>query len=154
MIAIAAMSNRRVIGRNGAIPWAIPDELRFFRRITTGHRVVMGRKTFTSIGRPLPKRVNIVLTRDPSFRAPFGVLIVHDPAQILSWPPDDKETFIIGGAEIYRLFLPYCQKLVLTEVCGEYDGDTYFPEFATEFQPAETLEEHPSFRATLWIRKS
>ncbi|HEY8990640.1 MAG TPA: dihydrofolate reductase, partial [Luteolibacter sp.] len=104
LIAVVAMTADRVIGRDGTLPWHLPEDLQFFKRTTSGHPIVMGRKTFESIGKPLPKRRNIVLTRDPSWQAP-GVEVIHSPAELLNLPDLGDTVFLIGGAEIYAAFL-------------------------------------------------
>ena len=123
---IAAIAANRVIGDRGALPWRLPDDLARFKRLTMGHPVVMGRATFQSMGKPLPGRRNIVLTRDRS-AAFAGCEIAHtrDDALGLS---GGQETFIIGGAAIYELFLPVADLMYLTLIDAEIPGDTFFPE--------------------------
>lgn len=126
MIAlIAAMGTNRVIGKDGAMPWHLPADLKHFRRITLGHVVVMGRRTYEAIGRPLPDRVNIVLTRNRGFAAP-GCEVIHSPEPLLS---DSRPVYVIGGAELYRLFLPHAAVMHLTRIHAEFAGDTFFPQF-------------------------
>jgi dihydrofolate reductase len=136
MIAIAAMSPDRVIGAQGKIPWHISEDLKFFKRTTLGHVIVMGRKTFESLGKPLPGRENWVLSRRASID---GVRIFRDPAEISS-PGDGREVFVIGGAEIYLSLLPHCSELLITHVEVRVDGDTWFPKFETEFDSGEALQ--------------
>jgi dihydrofolate reductase len=121
---IVAYANGRVIGKDGKIPWSLPNDLRHFKRITSGHTIVMGRKTFESIGRPLPRRRNIVLTSDTSFHPP-GVDVLHDKAAVHSL----GDVFIIGGASVYRQFLALAERLYITEIELEVEGDTFFPEW-------------------------
>ncbi|MES3007902.1 MAG: type 3 dihydrofolate reductase [Pseudomonadota bacterium] len=131
---IWAMSRNRVIGRNNALPWHLSEDLRYFKRVTLGKPIIMGRKTWESIGRPLPGRTNIVITRDQSFQA-AGVRVVHSLDAALSLAEHigviegADEVVVIGGAEIYALALPKAQRLYLTEVHAEVDGDARFPEF-------------------------
>lgn len=125
---IAAMDRRRVIGRDNALPWRLPEDLRYFRRVTTGHPVIMGRRNYESIGRPLPQRVNIVLSRDPAFRAP-GCIVAGSLAAALDAAGDDPEIFVIGGADLYAQALPRADRLYLTLIDAEFDGDVRFPEF-------------------------
>ena len=125
---IAATGPDGVIGRDGDLPWRLPADLAHFKRTTVGHAVLMGRKTFDSIGKPLPKRRNLVLTRSPE-KLPAGVEGVTSIAAALETVAGEEELFVIGGAEVYRLFLDSADRLVLTEVEGEFAGDTFFPEF-------------------------
>ena len=144
LTAIVAMAPGRIIGKNGTLPWHISEELQFFKNTTTGHPVVMGRKTFDSIGKPLPKRENLVLTRDPAWHAD-GVEVIHRPADIRDLPLVSPEIFIIGGAQIYQFFLPQTTDLLVSHIHQEYDGDTVFPPFEHEFPNVETVLEHPDF---------
>lgn len=123
---LVAMSENRVIGRGGQLPWRLSADLRRFKSLTMGHPIVMGRKTFQSIGRPLPGRTTIVVTRQPGFQAP-GARVAHDLEQALEIAASDPETFIVGGAEIYGMTLPRADRLHLTLVHAYVDGDTYFP---------------------------
>ena len=115
------------------LPWRLPDDLKYFKQITSGHAVIMGRKNFESIPekfRPLPDRLNIILTRQTNFQAP-GCKVAHDlkHTQDFAAAHGKEEIFIIGGAEIYQAFLPLASKLYLTEILAEISGDTFFPEF-------------------------
>ncbi|HRP62404.1 MAG TPA: dihydrofolate reductase [Phycisphaerales bacterium] len=130
---IVAMSENRVIGRGGGLPWHLPDDLRHFKRTTKGHVVVMGRRTFDSIGRmPLPGRTNIIITRDRNYEAP-GAQVSHSFAEAVTLAqrcaPPDAEVFVLGGADIFRLALPVAHKLYLTLVHATIEGDVHFPEF-------------------------
>ncbi|MDH3513728.1 MAG: dihydrofolate reductase [Gammaproteobacteria bacterium] len=125
---IAAMAENRVIGVDNALPWRLPADLRHFRRLTTGHHVIMGRRNYESIGKPLPDRTNIVVTRNPAYHAP-GCLVSHSLRQTLQDIQDDPEVFVIGGAEIYRQALGDADRIYLTLVHANIAGDTYFPEF-------------------------
>jgi len=125
---VAAMSSNRVIGRDGDLPWHEPEDLAHFKRTTLGHVVIMGRKTWQALGRPLPKRRNLVVTRDRTFQAK-GAEVFHDVAEaIRSARRDDAEPMIIGGGELYRATLPLATRLELTEVECEVDGDATFPD--------------------------
>lgn len=124
---IAALAENRVIGLNNALPWRLPNDLKRFRRLTTGHAVIMGRKNYESIGKPLPGRVNIVVTRNHDYRAD-GCLIAHSLDEALSLAGEDPEIFVIGGAQIYREALPRAERLYLTQVHAAVTGDTFFPE--------------------------
>lgn len=144
LVGIVAMTGDRVIGRDGTLPWHLPDDLAFFKNTTSGHAMIMGRKTFDSIGRPLPKRQNIVLTRDQTWRHE-GVDVIHDPAELTDLIRMPGDVFIIGGAEIYQAFLPFLDALLITHVHEDYAGDTRFPEYESLFPHAEVVLEHERF---------
>ena len=139
MKAIAAMSQNRVIGRDGKIPWHLPEDFRWFKKITAGHVLVMGRKTFESIGKPLPNRATLVLSRGDF--SPPGARRISDLAELDRLPPDlaGREVFICGGAQIYAQALPRCSDLYLTLVKRVVDGDTFFPPFERQFALAEEI---------------
>ncbi len=124
---IAAMDRNGLIGARNKLPWKIKEDLLHFRETTTGHPVVMGKKTWLSIGEPLDARINVVLTHDRSLRAE-GCIIAHSVDQILS-EFAGQEIFVIGGAKTFKQFLSYASKLYLTRIDGEFEGDTFFPEF-------------------------
>ena len=127
---IVAMASNRVIGNQGEIPWKIPGEQKMFKEITLGHTMIMGRKTYEAIGRALPGRTNIVVTRQANFQAE-GCIVVHDlKSAIESCPPDDSEAFIIGGGQIYKETIATADRIYLTVLPREVSGDTYFPEFS------------------------
>ncbi len=151
LTAIVAMTPDRVIGRDGTLPWQLPEDLAFFKRTTTGHPIVMGRKTYESIGRPLPKRRNIVLTRDKDWSAP-GVEVIHRPEDLDLLPDLPAHVFIIGGSEIYAAFLPRLDDLLVSHVSGAYEGDTWFPEFESAFPHSEVVESHEAFEVKRWSR--
>ncbi len=150
--AIVAISKNNVIGRDNGIPWHLSGDMKFFKNTTIGHHVIMGRKTFYSMGRPLPRRTNIVITRDPFFIA-SGCLIARTIEEALGIAYDNEETeaFIIGGGEIYALSLPYWDKIYLTEVNVEIpDGSVFFPAIdwqnwrllSAESQPADEQNDY------------
>lgn len=140
---IVAMTPGRVIGRDNGLPWHLPDDLRRFKAITLGKPVVMGRRTFESIGRPLPGRRNIVLSRRTDF-APAGVEVVRDLDAAVAAAGDAAEIMVIGGAEIYALALPRATRLYVTEVHGEVAGDVRFPAIdPAAWQEVESVE-HPA----------
>jgi dihydrofolate reductase len=131
---IAAQSENRVIGRNNKLPWYLPEDLKYFKRVTLGKPIIMGRKTFESIGRPLPGRTNIIVTRNTDWtHAGAGVRVVHslqqaiELAESLALVNGFEESLVIGGAEIYALALPMADRLYLTQVHAEVQGDAYFP---------------------------
>lgn len=129
---IIAMDVNGVIGLGGALPWHLPADLNHFKRLTTGHTVVMGRKTFDSIGKPLANRQNVVLTRDRDFRE-AGVIVAYDLADALRGAEGEAKIFVAGGAEIYRQTIAKADKVYQTLVHSEVEGDTRF----TEFDPSE-----------------
>jgi dihydrofolate reductase len=134
------MTLNRVIGANNAMPWHLPADLAFFKATTLGHPVVMGRKTYESIGRPLPGRRNIVVTRDPTFHAP-GCDVVHSVEGALFQAGEDPEIFVIGGEALFCSFLPATQRIYLTQIHAEIPGDTYFPEIdRAQWQEVSRLE--------------
>ena len=146
--AIVAVARNGVIGLHNQIPWYLPADLKFFKRTTIHHHVIMGRKSFLSIGRPLPKRTNIVVTRNPFFVA-SGVLIAHSVEEALSMAhrADETEAFIIGGSQIYAASMPFWHRLYLTEVDAEPEGDTFFPEMDwSEWQLVEETHHEPDER--------
>jgi dihydrofolate reductase len=144
--AIAAMSLNRVIGRGNAIPWHLPEDFKWFKRMTTGHVIIMGRKTFQSIGKPLPNRTTVVLTR--STEPIPGVIKLADFHDLNSNAPAfaRKEIFICGGAQVYNQALPLCSDLFLTLVQRTVEGDTFFPAFEDKFELVETVAETPDFK--------
>ncbi|MEI6344315.1 MAG: dihydrofolate reductase [Verrucomicrobiota bacterium] len=140
--AIVAMAENRVIGNAGAIPWHLPDDFKFFKATTMGHAILMGRKTYESIGKPLPGRENIVLSRTMPDRPGVTVLRSLDE---LKEPTDGRDLFVIGGEEIYRLLLPRVQELYVTKVPQTIEGDTRFPEFETRFDTGTKVLETNDF---------
>jgi dihydrofolate reductase len=139
---VAAMARNRVIGRGNALPWHLPADLRRFKALTTGHAVVMGRKTFDAIGRPLPGRQNIVITRQPSF-SPGGVEVARSLPDALA-RARGEEVFVIGGGEIFEQALPLADRVYLTVVDDEIEGDVWFPELDDEAWRVTHDEPHPA----------
>jgi len=140
---IAAMASNRMIGLDNKLPWHLPAEMAHFRRSTTGKTVIMGRKTFESLGGPLKNRRNVIITRNPDFEVPEGCERVTSIEEALQrYNSNTEEVMIIGGAEIYAQFLPHASKLQLTEVFVELDGDAYFPAVAEEEWHVVHSEEH------------
>ncbi len=125
---IWAMTRTGVIGKNNTLPWRLPADLQQFRRLTTGHHIIMGRKNYEDIGKPLPGRTSIVVTRQEGYAAP-GCVVVHTVEQALKTAGQDTEIFIIGGADIYRQTLSIAQRLYVTEIDADIAGDVYFPDF-------------------------
>lgn len=140
--AIAAMSENRVIGRGNQIPWHLPEDFQWFKQTTTGHTLIMGRKTFESIGRPLPNRTTIILSRTG-----FNFPGVQTATNWLAVNPErfPGDVFICGGAEIYAQALPFCSDLFLTRVKRSVEGDAFFPAFEEQFEPAAQIADNPDF---------
>lgn len=128
---LLAMDKNHVIGYQNDMPWHLPKDLKFFRETTTGHTVIMGRKTYESIGKPLPNRKNIVLTRSET-NFPEGVEVMNDIEAIyeLNAQQPDEEIFIIGGGKIYEQVMPHADRMYITEIDAAFDGDTFFPKFS------------------------
>lgn len=144
------MSLNRVIGNGNKIPWHLPEDFKWFKQMTTGHVIVMGRKTFESIGKPLPNRETMVLSRS-HFQYP-GVKTISDLNQI-DLQNETREVFICGGAQIYGQTLAVCSDLYLTLVKREVEGDAFFPAFEDRFEPAEELRDTPEFKILHYRRK-
>jgi dihydrofolate reductase len=143
--AIVAAARNRVIGKDNQIPWYLSSDLKYFKKVTLGHHVIMGRNSFVSIGRPLPKRTNIIITRDPYFAA-SGCLVARSVEEALSlaYDNDETEAFIIGGGQIYELSMPLLDRIYLTEVDAEPEGDVFFPEFDLDKWMLISSEAHPA----------
>ncbi len=162
MDMIAAISKNNQIGANNVLPWKIPEDLRYFKEMTLGHTLIMGRKTFESIGKVLPNRTHVILTRDHHFN-PEGVLVVHSLEEALKFCKEQeaqgKKVFVAGGGEIYSLFLPYADKLYLTFVDKEIEGDTDFPDYEKDFvlietiQPKEVAPDGTTYCFTIWHKR-
>lgn len=142
------MAANRLIGRAGSLPWHLPEDLKFFKSLTLGHPVIMGRKTHESIGRPLPNRRNIVLSRTASTATastgPAPVEIINSPGELAHLGLTGR-VFVIGGAEIYQLLLPLCASVIVSRVAGDWEGDAYMPSFEADFPVAERLAAFPTF---------
>jgi dihydrofolate reductase len=150
IILIVAMTADRLIGKDGQIPWHEPEDLKFFKQVTTGHAIIMGRKTFDSIGRALPGRRNIVITKNAEWKAPSSVVIdvVHslDAALGLCRERKEQKAFIVGGAQIFALALPLADEMLVTFVDrADLTGDTFFP----EWNPADWIEEESRMSGSL-----
>lgn len=156
---VVAVARNGVIGRDNQLPWKLPKDLAYFKRVTLGHPVVMGRRTWESIGRPLPGRQNIVVTHNAALRAP-GAKVVTSLAEAWGAAGDAGEVSIIGGTSIFRETLPIADRVHLTEVDAVVEGDTFFPEFdrsqwierEVERHPADERHEYP-FRILLLTRR-
>ena len=142
---IVAIANKNIIGGDNKLLWHISEDLKRFKSITTGHTIVMGRKTFESFPKPLPNRHHVVLTRDKNYKVDSDqVTVINDIETVMkTYENSGSEIFIIGGGEIYNLFLPYCNKLYLTKIKEDFEGDTYFPEINyNEWTITESSEEY------------
>jgi len=137
---IAAIGKNNELGKANELLWKLPNDMKHFKETTTGKTVIMGRKTFQSIGRPLPNRRNIVVTRDETF-AIDGIEVAHSLEEALRLVQDEEEAFIIGGGELYNQALPFTQRLYITHVDSAFDADTFFPEITSEWRKV-SQEEH------------
>jgi dihydrofolate reductase len=142
---IVAMAENRVIGARGALPWHLSSDLRRFRALTMGHHIIMGRKTYDSIGRPLPGRRMIVVTRQRNFAAP-EVMFAHSLDAAIALAHSDEEAFVIGGGELYRAALDRVDRIYLTQVHAAIDGDTFFPEIDLSCWRLVEKSEHAAAR--------
>jgi dihydrofolate reductase (trimethoprim resistance protein) len=124
---IVAMDKNRVIGKDNDLPWRLPKEFEYVKKTTMGHTIIMGRKNFESIGRALPGRKNVILTRDKTFSFE-GCIIAHSIRDVFDLCKNDEEVFIFGGEQIYEMFLPYVEKMYITKIDYAFEGDTFFPE--------------------------
>jgi dihydrofolate reductase len=149
MIAVAAMAANRVIGAAGQIPWHLPEDLRWFKELTMGGTLLMGRVTYDSIGRPLPGRETIVMSRREGLEIP-GVQVIRDLSGLRA-AKIQGEIFVVGGTEIYRAALPYCRDLYLTEVLRDVEGDRKMPMFEELFRFSALLRETPELRILHYV---
>lgn len=154
---IVAVSNNHVIGKDNTLPWHLPEDLKRFRALTTGHHIIMGRKTYESLGRLLPDRTTVIVTRNKKFQKE-GAVVVHSLQEAIGVCASDSEAFIIGGAELYQQGLQYAQKLYLTQVETVVEGDAFFPPIDTQVWQEITRESHVSakglaFHYLTYIRK-
>lgn len=141
---MVAMTDERVIGLDNDLPWHIPEDLKVFKKTTSGFPILMGRKTWESIGRPLPNRRNIVITRNKNWQAE-GADVIHTIEDLEKLNITEEQIFIIGGAEIYAVFLPYVDELLVSKVHKNYTGNTKFPEFNSYFSEFEVIEKFDEF---------
>ena len=125
---IVAVANNNVIGKDNKLIWHLPEDLKRFKKLTTGHNIIMGRKTFESLGRVLPNRKHIVFSQNPDFKVnDENVEIVHSMLQIQEYIENEQENFVIGGAMIYNLLMPYVSKMYVTQIEKDFEGDAFFP---------------------------
>jgi dihydrofolate reductase len=137
---IVAADENNTIGKDNDLIWHLPDDLKFFKRMTSGHTIIMGRRTFESVGKPLPKRINIIITRDTSYTQE-GCVVVHSLEDALKEASKtDENPFIVGGEQIYRLGLPIADLVYLTRIHHKFEGDRHFPELGEEWKQVESIE--------------
>lgn len=156
---IAAAGENNELGKDNDLVWHLPDDFKRFKKLTTGHHIIMGRKTFESFPKPLPNRVHLVITRNSSYKKE-GAVVVHSMEEALAHAKEDPQPFIIGGGEIYTLGLNFANKIELTRVHGTFEVDTYFPEIPSEDWELVHEEYHEkderhqfAFTYQTWIRK-
>jgi dihydrofolate reductase len=127
---IFAMGRNREIGLNNQLPWYLPGDLKFFKKVTMGHPIIMGRKTYESIGRPLPGRTNVIVTRQHDFHAE-GCTVMHSAEEVIEAFPNEK-VYVIGGTQLFNSFFPQANELVVTYIDADFEADTYFPEIPAD----------------------
>lgn len=156
---IAAAGENNELGKDNDLVWHLPDDFKRFKKLTTGHHIIMGRKTFESFPKPLPNRVHLVITRNSAYKKE-GAVVVHSMEEALAHAKEDPQPFIIGGGEIYTLGLNFANKIELTRVHGTFEVDTYFPEIPSEDWELVHEEYHEkderhqfAFTYQTWIRK-
>ncbi len=150
--AVVAMASNRVIGKDGGLPWRLSEDLKWFKRLTLGHPVIMGRKTMDSIGRPLPGRRNLVISSSLA-AAPEGFELASTCEAALALVAEEAEASVIGGAQIYRELMPSCDEVLLSYVFHPYEGDTVLPEFEEDFELVEVLHRDADFELRRYVRK-
>jgi dihydrofolate reductase len=137
---VAAIASNNVIGKENSLPWNIPEDLKRFKQMTSGHTILMGRKTFDSIGRPLPNRQNIVMTKDENFEKE-GIKVINDFDEALELiKKSNEDVFIIGGSKIYELFEPVANSLAITRILKDFEGDAFFPDINWDLWQIEKEE--------------
>ena len=137
---VAAIASNNVIGKENSLPWNIPEDLKRFKQMTSGHTILMGRKTFDSIGRPLPNRQNIVMTKDENFEQE-GIKVINDFDEALELIKESNEDiFVIGGSKIYELFEPVANSLAITRILKDFEGDAFFPDINWDLWQIEKEE--------------
>ena len=141
---IVAIAKNHAIGKDNKLLWHLPEDLKRFKRMTTGHNIIMGRKTFESLGRVLPNRYHIILCNDTNLTIDDeNVEILDDISKLDKYISSDEENFVIGGATMYKLLMPYAKKMYITEIDKEFDGDVYFPEINKEEWKVTSREQGP-----------
>ena len=149
--AIVAMSEGRVIANQGKLPWHLPEEYRWFKHKTIGGTLIMGRKTRESIGRALPKRTNLVLSRE-KLQLPDAKCF-PSVESLLASLPENLTVWVVGGTEIYRLFLPRCTFLYISQIKGKFAGDVFFPPYEDQFVLNQVIHENADFRVERWLNR-
>ncbi|RZJ30876.1 MAG: dihydrofolate reductase [Flavobacterium sp.] len=159
IILIAAIAENNALGKDNQLPWHLPDDFKRFKSVTSGHYIIMGRKTFESFPKPLPNRTHVVITRQKDYQAD-GCIIVDSIEKALEISPKDQDVFVIGGGEIFTLAMPFADKLDITQVHASVDGDAFFPEIRPDEWKLESSEFHPKdekhaydFTFSAFIRK-
>jgi len=152
MKAVVAMASNRVIGRNGGLPWKLSADLKWFKKVTLGFPIVMGRVTMESIGRPLPGRRNLVISRSLA-SVPEGFELVPSCEAAMEALAGETEASVIGGAQIYREMMPLCDEVLLSYVFHPYEGDTLLPEFEDDFEMTEVLYRDEDFELRRYVRR-
>lgn len=150
---VAAVAANGVIGRDGGLPWHLPEDLPRVKRLTLGHVLVMGRRTYESIGRPLPGRTTVVVTRQTGWAAEGVTVAASVEEALLVAGALDDEVYVVGGTEVYRAALPAADRLLITEVAGEPDGDTYFPDVDWSQWREASREERNGFAFVDYVRR-
>ena len=141
---IVAKARNNIIGKENKIVWNLPADLKHFKELTTGHTIIMGRKTFESLGRVLPNRKHIVFSQNPDFKVEDeNVSVVHSMLEIQEYIENEQENFVIGGAMIYNLLMPHVSKMYVTEIDEEFEGDSFFPKINTEIWKETSREKGP-----------
>lgn len=145
VILIAAAGEQNELGREGELPWHLPDDFRRFKQLTSGHPILMGRKTFETFPKPLPDRLHIIITRDRAYRVEHPACrVVHSLGEALAAVAGHRRVYVIGGGEIYRQALPFATQIELTRVHGSFPADTYFPAFDPSCWELVAAEDHPA----------
>ena len=147
---IVAIANENVIGKDNKLIWHIPEDLKHFKEITSGHKIIMGRRTFESLGKPLPNRKHIILCNDMEMNInDENIEVLEDISELDKYIDSDEECFVIGGATIYKLLMPYSNKMYITKIDQDFEGDVYFPEISedewkvTSEEPGLKNEQNP-----------
>lgn len=140
---IAALAENKVLGKDNAIIWHLPDDFKHFKTLTSHHYIIMGRKTFESFPKPLPNRTHVIITRQQDYVVPEGCIVVHSLEEALKQTENEAEVFVIGGGEIYHQALQYADKLELTQIHASFEGDAFFPEFSTSDWQLVNESYHP-----------
>lgn len=145
LILIAAVGESNELGKNGDLPWHLPDDFKYFKETTTGHPMIMGRKTFDTFPRPLPRRKHIIISRNTGYTVDHeNCVVVHSLEEALETVSDSEKVFVIGGGEIYKQALPLATRIELTRVHGTFEADTYFPEIDETLWEVIAQNHHPA----------